>query len=157
MTSTVETTNLEPVVVPPGEGRNGPITIGASELLPKLLAADTGGLLAAGILTAGPMSGPPLHIHSREDEWFYVLKGELTFQVGDKRFTAGPGTSVFAPRNVPHTWQNCTNEPVEALGLVTPPEFIECLAEMSRQELEPGERGPLLTRYGVTVLGPPLS
>jgi mannose-6-phosphate isomerase-like protein (cupin superfamily) len=165
MTNTIEidyptfTPNaLEPVVVPPGEGRTQePITFPKHVLIPKVTGADSGGAFAAGFLRAEPMSGPPLHMHTREDEWFYVLKGELTVQVGDRRFTCAPGTSVFAPRDVPHTWQNCSNETVEALAIVTPAEFIDYLWEVSRGPLEPEAAEALLERYGLMILGPPIA
>ena len=50
-------------------------------------------------------SGPPLHHHDF-DETFYVLEGELTFQLEDEVFTRTRGELAFAPRNVPHTFAN---------------------------------------------------
>jgi mannose-6-phosphate isomerase-like protein (cupin superfamily) len=44
-----------------------------------------------------PGGGPPPHTHSREDEGFYILEGEITFQIGDQRFTTGPGTFANMP------------------------------------------------------------
>lgn len=149
---------LEPIVVLPGEGRTKEaITFPKHVLIPKVNSADTGGAFAIGLLRAEAMSGPPLHIHTREDEWFYVLKGELTVQVGDRRFTCGPGTSVFAPRDVPHTWQNCSDETVEALAMVTPADFINFLWQSARGPLEPEAAEALLQRYGLMVVGPPIA
>lgn len=48
---------------------------------------------------------PPLHTHSRDDEAFYVLEGEIEFRAGDKIIPAGPGSFVFLPRGVAHTFQ----------------------------------------------------
>ncbi|MGA7239562.1 MAG: cupin domain-containing protein [Bryobacteraceae bacterium] len=149
---------LEPVVVLPGKGRTqNPIALVTHELVLKVTGADSGGAFAVGVLRAEPMSGPPLHVHTREDEWFYVLKGELTVQVGDRRFTCGPGTSVFAPRDVPHTWQNCSNETVEALGMITPAGFEGFLWGMSLGPREPEAVEALMKRYGLTIAGPPLA
>ena len=50
--------------------------------------------------------GPPMHIHDREDEMFYVLSGQFQFWCGDESFTGGPGTNVVLPRGVPHTFKN---------------------------------------------------
>jgi mannose-6-phosphate isomerase-like protein (cupin superfamily) len=111
---------------------------------------DTGGAFSVLHLVAEPMSGPPLHMHTREDEWFYILKGEMTFQVDQRRFTAGPGTSVFAPRNIPHTWQNCTNEPVEAIGLITPAQFEDFFSERAAGNTD-------TEHFGVLSMGPPIS
>jgi quercetin dioxygenase-like cupin family protein len=150
--------SLEPIVLGPGEGRQPqPISLGRHEVDIKLTGDDTGGALSILLLRAGPMSGPPLHIHTREDEWLYVLKGELTVQVGGRRVTAEAGASVFLPRNVPHTWQNCTGETVEALGLITPPQFEQFFPELSSLVAEGGEREPLMKRYGVILVGPPLA
>jgi quercetin dioxygenase-like cupin family protein len=49
-------------------------------------------------------SGSPLHVHRREDEWFYVLEGELTFWVGGELIVAGLGGFVYGPRDIPHTF-----------------------------------------------------
>lgn len=53
-----------------------------------------------------PGGGPPPHIHSREDEGFYVIEGELVFRAAGKRSVAGPGTFVHIPRDVPHHFKN---------------------------------------------------
>ena len=49
-------------------------------------------------------SGSPLHVHHNEDEWFYVLEGELTIWVDGRTVVAGAGAFVFGPRDVPHTF-----------------------------------------------------
>src|SRR5215470_20272124 len=49
-------------------------------------------------------AGSPLHVHHREDEWFYVFEGELTFWVGGQVVHAPPGAFVYGPRDVPHTF-----------------------------------------------------
>lgn len=49
-------------------------------------------------------SGAPLHVHHREDEWFYILEGELTFWVGGRIINAPAGSFVYGPRDIPHTY-----------------------------------------------------
>ncbi|HEY2842145.1 MAG TPA: cupin domain-containing protein [Bryobacteraceae bacterium] len=133
---------LDPVVVGPNEDRaTHPIHLHGRQVAVKATGRDTGGSFAAGLLRAEPMSGPPLHLRTQEDEWFYILKGELAFEVGDRCFIAVPGTAVFAPRDVPHTWQNFTGEMAEALEIVTPAAMLETS----------------MTRQGIITLGPPLS
>ena len=73
-----------------------------------------------GVVSVAPMSGPPLHVNTREDEWFHVLDGEITFQVGQERLVAGPGASIFAWRGVPHGFQNLTADTATVLQMVTP-------------------------------------
>lgn len=158
MLSAISTETLAPLVVRPDEDRAPyPVALPGQNIVFKALGKDTGGNFSVGLLQAQPMSGPPLHVHTREDEWFYVLKGEFTFRVGSKRLTAGPGTSVFAPLDVPHTWQNCTNDVAEALIMVTPPQFEAFFLEAARGQLSPEELEALLNQYGVIQLGPPIA
>src|SRR6202051_4810108 len=68
---------------------------------------DTNGKYALFEALVGPGGGPPPHIHSREEEGFYVLEGEITIQIGDERFVAGAG--AFATMRV-GSWHSFTNE-----------------------------------------------
>lgn len=154
----MEMNTLQPVVAGPGVDRApSPIAFAGLNLELKVTGADTDGNFAIGLLRAEPLAGPPLHMHTREDEWFYVLSGELTFQVDQEIFTAGPGTSVFAPRNVPHTWRNLSDQPVEAVSMVTPAAFVGFLQETGGiPEGDDGARIELAKRYGNIILGPPI-
>lgn len=67
-------------------------------------------------------SGPPLHHHAF-DEAFYVLDGELTFQLGDELVAAGPNTFVFAPGGAVHTLANLGDAPARYLLVCTPAGF----------------------------------
>ncbi len=154
----MQQTILEPIVVKAGEDRAPfPLSLGPQHLKSLVRGADTGGAFAIVHLIADPMAGPPLHLHTREDEWFYIIRGEMTFQVDQTRFTAGPGTSVFAPRNVPHTWQNCTDEPVEAIGLITPPQFEDFFSERASGRGRGEDAAELSAEFGVILMGPPLA
>ena len=55
-------------------------------------------------------AGSPLHIHSREDEWFYVTEGELTFWVGGEVIQGPAGSFVYGPRGIPHTFEVSSEE-----------------------------------------------
>jgi quercetin dioxygenase-like cupin family protein len=66
--------------------------------------------------------GPPLHVHDF-DEAFYVLEGELTFQVGDELATAGAGELAFAPGGTPHTLANRSRHAARFLVVCTPAGF----------------------------------
>jgi quercetin dioxygenase-like cupin family protein len=90
----------------------------------RLRGEDTKGRLAVmeNRVAAG-FSGPPLHVHPDFDETFYVLEGELTFQLGDERLTAGTGTLVFAPGETPHTFANLSAEDARILLACTPAGF----------------------------------
>lgn len=86
----------------------------------KARAEDNGGalgVLEGTFLDAG--YGPPLHVHSREDEVEYVLAGTIRFRVGDDEFVAGPGAWVWQPRGVPHSFR-VESEGARALIVFTP-------------------------------------
>ena len=51
----------------------------------------------------------PRHVHHAEDEAWYILEGEATFYCGDETFTAGPGSWVFLPKDVPHAFRLGSN------------------------------------------------
>src|SRR5437762_13838694 len=63
---------------------------------------QTGDVYTLSEIRVSPNNGPPPHIHSREDESFFVLEGEVEFQVGDEKITAGPARS-FRRREALHT------------------------------------------------------
>jgi quercetin dioxygenase-like cupin family protein len=76
--------------------------------------------------------GPPLH-HHEFDEAFYVLAGEITFQVRDELFTAGPGALAFAPGGVPHTLASLGDAPARYLLLCTPAGFEGYFARLEAE------------------------
>jgi quercetin dioxygenase-like cupin family protein len=87
--------------------------------LMKARAEDTGGALGLVDATLYRGFGPPLHVHNREDEAFYVIEGEVRFRQGTEDFVGGPGSWVWGPRGVPHTFK-VESERARALILVTP-------------------------------------
>jgi quercetin dioxygenase-like cupin family protein len=62
----------------------------------------------------------PMHTHEREDEYTYVLEGEIGVQVGDEVRVARPGDLVFKPRGVPHAFWNAGDTPARALEIISP-------------------------------------
>src|SRR5262245_64423628 len=72
---------------------------------------DTDGRYALWEAVVSPGGGPPPHVHSREEEGFYVLEGELTFLVGDRLLVAGAGTFVNLPVGTPHSFRNDSGQP----------------------------------------------
>jgi mannose-6-phosphate isomerase-like protein (cupin superfamily) len=86
----------------------------------KATAEMTGGAFGLVESWVAPGSSPPLHVHHREDEAFWVLDGELTFRCGDRTFSAGPGSFTFLPRDVPHTFVVEGDTPARLLTLLTP-------------------------------------
>ncbi len=64
----------------------------------------------------------PLHVHHKEDEAFYVLEGVMTFYVGEEAIEAGPGSFLFGPKGVPHTY-TVDSGPARLLFLFSPAGF----------------------------------
>jgi quercetin dioxygenase-like cupin family protein len=132
----------------------------------KARAADTGGSLG---LVEGQFYrgfGPPLHVHSREDEAFYILEGEIRFRQGEEDFTAGTGDWVWGPRGVPHAFK-VVSETARALVLVTPGGFEEMFvvggtpaagtAAPPSQAYDPAAAAALAERFEFEVVGPQLA
>jgi quercetin dioxygenase-like cupin family protein len=86
----------------------------------KATRETTGG--AYGLVESWVPAGasPPLHVHHREDEAFYVLEGELTIRCGDETFSAPAGSFAFLPRDVPHTFVVEGDAPAHLLTLISP-------------------------------------
>ena len=135
--------------------------------LVKSDAQSTGGRVAVIEHVSPPGNGSPLHRHTREDEWFYVIEGELTFAVGDEVIPAPAGSFVFGPRGIQHTFLVTSSTPARFL-LVTEPAgfegFVRALATPA-QELAPPpppdgppDMEPVIAaaaEYGIEILGPP--
>jgi quercetin dioxygenase-like cupin family protein len=68
----------------------------------KATAADSGGQMTIVEVTEHPGAEAPLHVHRRDDEGFWILEGEVTFEVGDQTIEATAGDYVFGPRDIPH-------------------------------------------------------
>jgi quercetin dioxygenase-like cupin family protein len=116
--------------------------------------------------TAPRGSGSPLHVHHNEDEWFYVLEGELTIWVDGEIHVMPAGGFVFGPRDIPHTFIVSSDQ--ARFLLVTEPGhfagFVRALAEPAPGlELPPGPATPpdmelvmkTAAEYGLEILGPP--
>jgi quercetin dioxygenase-like cupin family protein len=127
--------------------------------MPKVLlrSAETGGHVSVieSVSSAG-FAGPPLHTHDF-DEAFYVIEGELTFQLEDELFTRGAGELAFAPRNVPHTYANLSGAPARFVLVCTPAGFENYFARMAaeREGVDPPEWAladwPTVTRVGPRI------
>ena len=97
----------------------------------------------------------PLHRHTREDEYSYVLEGRMGAQLGDDVVEAGPGDLVFKPRNQWHTFWNAGDEPCRILELISPAGFERFFRELvdigGIAEASPEEFAELTQRYGLEV------
>jgi len=83
--------------------------------------AEHGGVLGVVEVRAAPGFSPPLHLHHREDEAFWLLKGAMTVCDG-QTFKAGTGSFIWLPRGRPHTFRVDGDEPARMLKMITPGE-----------------------------------
>jgi quercetin dioxygenase-like cupin family protein len=123
------TTSAAPIALQHGEGDARWFLGGLCTI--KSTGEQTGGRVAVTENWAPRGHGSPLHVHHQEDEWFYVLSGELTFWVDGRVTTATEGSFVYGPRDVPHTFTVTSDEArfllvVEPAGLE---DFIRALSE----------------------------
>jgi quercetin dioxygenase-like cupin family protein len=153
---------LDALVLPPGHGE-GLWHLDALWTL-KIPAAATGGAFSVAEQLLPKGSAPPVHRHSREDEAWIVLDGEVTFFLDDEQRTVGPGTYVFGPRGRAHTHRvesdtarlaillfpgtfeaffHATGRPAPSLSL-PPPE------QPDLERLQAGMR-----EHGIEFVGPP--
>jgi quercetin dioxygenase-like cupin family protein len=100
----------------PGDGERLNV-IGDSQTI-KLTGDMTNGLFAMIEQNNKAGAGVPLHVHTREDESFYVCEGEVMFQVGEIEVLAPAGTTVYLPRGVPHGFR--VNKPTRAILCLYP-------------------------------------
>jgi mannose-6-phosphate isomerase-like protein (cupin superfamily) len=158
----MKTQFTEVFVLGSGESRGGkPLSVLGETIHIKISAADTDGRFTVIEETSTPNAGPPLHMHSREDEWFYVLEGSFLFDVDGKRITVSKGGSVFGPRGVPHTFRSTGTAPGRLLVMMQPGGFERFFEKMD-QACQNGIPSietivPIFEEFGMTVIGPPLA
>jgi mannose-6-phosphate isomerase-like protein (cupin superfamily) len=124
-------------------------------VLVKASTETTGGALAI-IEEVDPLD-TPLHVHTNEDELFYVIEGEHVFLVGEEEFPAGPGAVVFAPRRVPHAHRRMVPRSGRFLSVISPAGFEGFFRDLNAAE-SAGGAGPeayerASKKYGITWLG----
>jgi quercetin dioxygenase-like cupin family protein len=124
-----------------------------------LRSEESGGHVSVMYNVVAPRAkGPPLHKHDF-DEAFYMIEGELVFQVEDELATKRAGELSFAPRNVPHTLTNRTDDPAHYVLVCTPAGFERYFARMAAERAgeEPPEWAlqpiPEVTRVGPQIDG----
>src|SRR6187401_1245550 len=141
-------------VVGPGEGKAGFLgSIGVRFMIDGDEAGDRFSLVEH------PMSpwalAAPLHLHTREDEYSFVLEGRMGALLGEEVVEAGPGDLVFKPRNQWHTFWNAGDEPCRILEIIAPAGFEQFFRELSDMggaiKADPDELAALNERYGLEM------
>jgi quercetin dioxygenase-like cupin family protein len=127
--------------LPAGEGERIWI-VGDTMTLKATAPATDGRLLLLENLTA-PGGGPPPHIHTREDEFFYVLDGTFEIRIGDDLHTLGAGGFAFVPRGTVHNFRNTGERPARILVGFTPAGMEGFFRESGRPVTDDGPAPPL--------------
>lgn len=148
----------------PGEGE--PTWFLDTLMTVKAGTEQTGGAFTLLEWSAPRGFGPPLHVHHREDEVFYILDGSMDVVCGEQRWAAESGSLVLLPRRVPHAFIVISNEPIRGLQITAPAGFERYIAELGRPPERPGLPQPtepdltrisaISTRYGYEIVGPPM-
>jgi len=126
---------MTPIQIPSDGGKK--VNVLGIPMVIRVHGRDTGGAVSVVESHDVPNGGPPPHIHHREDETFQVLEGEYEFTVGDKSFVATKGTTVFAPRNIPHTYRYLGQTPGRLMCVITPAgfeKFFEAIGALTQQQ-----------------------
>ena len=149
------------VYVPNGKNRFEKVLMiwGVIPLQIKVSGKETDGSLFVFEHAKMSKGGPPRHFHYEQDEWFYVIEGEFTFEVGEEKFLLKPGDSLFAPRMVPHVWANAGKQVGTLLLSVQPAGSLEEFFMKTCQKTQlpsPEEVALLFADHGMKVVGPPL-
>jgi quercetin dioxygenase-like cupin family protein len=145
------------VVVGPGEGTDSRSPLGG-DMTFLVRGEQTNGALVAADIAVPPGDGPPLHVHTREDEWAYVLAGDLRWKLGDELSATPPGSFVFIPRGLAHTFQNTGAQPGRMLVMFAPAGvegFFDRLSKLTAFDADAFRRAG--SEVGTDMVGPPLA
>ena len=125
-----------------------------------LSAEATDGAVSVVDRVSPPESGPPRHVHEREDEIFVVLSGEIEWWMEGERGTTGPGETLFVPRGREHTFRVLGDLPCRHLVILTPGGFEGFFADMAAGQFAIPQDMPAIeqsaARHGLRFTGPPL-
>jgi len=140
----------QPTLCSPGKGR----TVAVVGDVYRFLATgeDTDGRYALWETVVPPGGGPPPHVHSREEEGFYVLDGEITITVGGKRVVAAAGTFANLPVGMPHSLKNESDRPARVLVSVAPAGLEQMFFEAGVPLAEGATTAPPPTRAEIEKL-----
>jgi quercetin dioxygenase-like cupin family protein len=140
MTATQATTNTGHSIAA-GEGER--IWIVGDTMTLKATGDSTGGSLVLLENLTAPGGGPPPHVHTREDEFFYVLDGTFEIRIGDAVHAVGPGGFAYVPRGTVHNFRNSADTPSRILIGFTPGGIDAFFREAGRHAIDDGPAPPV--------------
>ena len=119
--------------------------LGVSLATIKATGKETGGRYTLVEVLEPEGEEAPLHVHHNEDEAFWVIEGDLTFEVGDEVIEASAGSFLFGPKDIPHRY-TVNSGPARLLFVLSPAgfeEFIYATSEPAKERtLPPSPEGP---------------
>ena len=162
MESTLTTPRTTGYATPAGEGER--IWIVGDTMTLKATAASTGGNLVLLENVTAPGGGPPPHLHTYEDEFFYVLDGTFEIRIGDDVHALGAGGFAFVPRATVHNFRNTAETASRIIVGFTPGGMDGFFRESGRTAVDDGPAPSLdddeiartmaaAQKYGVRALG----
>lgn len=119
---------IPPVITPAGDGRVWNVV--GDKITSKAVGEQTGNAYAVIEEASPPNGGPPLHVHKRTDEIFYVLEGEYEVTCGARTINAGRGTMFVVPKKVPHALRNVRTTTSRVLVTLIPAGFEKFFEEV---------------------------
>jgi quercetin dioxygenase-like cupin family protein len=125
----------------------------------KISGSDTeGGFAMFEQTSLSEGRGTPLHVHHHQNEYFYVVEGEYYFQIGDDKFRATTGDTIFLPMKVPHAWTQVS--PKGKMTVTFQPagkmeNFFIAAAALDHEPTKE-EMAKIFEDNEMTVVGPPL-
>jgi quercetin dioxygenase-like cupin family protein len=122
--------DLDSALLPLNNGKTVSLG-GGSTMTFRVSSEDTGGAYSVLEYVAAPGAGSTMHVHRNEDESFFILEGALTFQLGDNKTRATPGTFIQIPKGLRHAFVNAEPEPARSLVILTPAGLEYFFAEIS--------------------------
>jgi quercetin dioxygenase-like cupin family protein len=129
-----------------------PLLTGALGALLLAGPGDTGGAAAFVVHDLAPRAlGSPVHTHSREDEWSFVLAGAVGVELDGAATVAEPGDLVLKPRGVPHAFWNAGDAPARLLEVITPGGFEDYFAALAEVLPDLPRVAEVAERFGLDV------
>ena len=134
----------------PGEGQ---LVNALGRHVMRITGAATTNAVAIWETFVQPGEGAPLHVHEREEEIFYVMKGQFQFWCGDDTVLIDEGGTMALPRGIPHRYQNMSSDEGHLLVAAVPGGFERFFMEAEEQvPLSIEETVTLAAKFGVTLL-----
>jgi quercetin dioxygenase-like cupin family protein len=159
------TSNNKPIFIQSGEGFSSWV-LGDLYTF-KAKSEETGNAYALIEIVMQADSAVPPHIHTQENESFYIQEGEIEFQLGEKTIVATPGTFVHSPKGQPHSFRNMGEKPAKFLCWLTPSGLEKFFIEVGVTVSDKNTTSPAVTstdieklittapKYGLEILLPP--